>query len=178
MKKIFILSILTLSVLMFSKCKEKKQDKIELNYAFTSEEHLFEINFPGSPEFFSDEYSENNLELINYIFMHNIEDKISYMLSITEYLSFSEEPDHKSLITSAMNSFNEEVGLEIENKEYINFHGFKAVEFVSSGNGLKAHLIDFYANSKLYQIGVLCNVDYFEKSNSDKFINSFKLIKK
>lgn len=176
MKKIFLFAILISTALIFSNCKNenKKQKLKELTYLFVSEDQSFQINFPDAPEYFSEEHLDSNLHILNHTYMFSFEDKISYMLSITEYLNLKENLDAKILITSAMNGFNEEVGLELESKNYINFNKYPAVEFVASGSGLKAHLIDFYANSKLYQIGILCNSDYFDIANSEEFLKSFK----
>lgn len=179
MKNILFIVILISTSLVFSNCKNenKKEKPKELKYLFVSEEQSFQINFPEAPEYYSDEHLDSNLHVLNHIYMFSFEDKISYMLSITEYLNLNEDLDVNILLNSAMNGFNEEVGIVLESKNFINFNKYPALEFIASGEGLKAHLVDFYANSKLYQIGVLCNSDYFDIANSDEFIKSFKFIK-
>lgn len=181
-KLLFILTFLSFFCLVSCKNENTKQFNekgliIDLNYSFISNDSIFKVRFPDKPEIFVDSLKEDGYDLLLTFYEFNYEENVIFLISVTEYLNLKEQLDVKSVLTSSVQGFVEEIGLNIETLKLVKHSNYQGVEFIASGKGYTAHLRNFLSNNKLFQIGVVFSSDYYNQTNSLNFIESFDLIK-
>jgi len=151
---------------------------ISADGAFYSEDGLFMVEFPGTPEHTSKlvETELGKVQTNSYIYSPSITE--GYMVFYSDYpTEYVRKMDKRSMLLNAMEGALKPIGIDgTERMEEFQLNGNPAVEFMGQGEHMHIAGRLYLIENRLYQVSIIRDGSYPSTEAIDKFFDSFYIV--
>jgi len=161
-----------------AKLEEEAEAPVEVSGdIFTSDDGKFQIRFPGDPEVTSENVPTDVGDIEMFTFMYEKSVTEVYMVAYSDYPSaMIELSKTEDLIQGAKEGVVGNIGATIEEEKKITLGDYEGIMFKAASETYFLYYKLYMVKNRLYQIGILRDGSYPEKSAVTDFIDSFKLV--
>ena len=161
--------------------KDKKDNKKEEkdDNSFKSQDGRFSINFPmppAGPTKNSYTTKAGTIENVQYVYSKN--DKASYFVTYSDYPAGAvTDANVEATLKTQAESFMKNIGSKVEKSSSERLDGNKGLSFSGKRDNLVINMRAFFVGKRYYQFGTIAEESEISTKDSNKFIDSFKVIK-